>query len=256
MRVRLFPWNSTESPRRAAQLAALGYTVDNSPLDAPALRELRANPPEIALIDLSRSPSQGRDLGVNLRVTRATRGIQIVFAGGAAEKVAEVRALLPDAIFTSWEGVPAALEQAASEPLAAPIVPDSLFAGYSAAPLVKKLGIKPGMAIAALGEPEGFRAQLAGLPDGVCWTETATADTDLVLWFARSQDEVNGRIAALHPLAGKAGLWILWPKKGSPLACELSEKSVRAAGLAAGWVDYKIAAVDQTWSGLKFAWRK
>jgi hypothetical protein len=237
-------------------LVNLGYAVDAASLDAAGLRDLRANPPEIALIDLSRSPSQGRDLGVNLRVAKATRGMRLVFAGGAPEKVAEVRTLLPDAIFTSWEDVTIALEQAAAEPLAAPIVPSSLFAGYSAAPLVKKLGIKPGMAVAALGEPEGFRELLAGLPDGVRWTENPTGNTDLVLWFTRSQAELDGRIAALHVLSGNAGLWVLWPKKGSPLASDLSEKSVREAGLTAGWVDYKIAAVDETWSGLKFSWRK
>jgi hypothetical protein len=30
---------------------------------------------------------------------------------------------------------------------------------------------------------------------------------------------------------------------------------VRSFGLAAGWVDYKICAIDETWSGLLFTRR-
>ncbi len=36
---------------------------------------------------------------------------------------------------------------------------------------------------------------------------------------------------------------------------DLRQGLVRKAGLDAGLVDYKIAAIDDTWSGLKFAYR-
>jgi hypothetical protein len=52
------------------------------------------------------------------------------------------------------------------------------------------------------------------------------------------------------------GIWILWPKKTSELSTDLTQSVVRKFGLAAGWVDYKICAVDETWSGLKFTRRK
>jgi hypothetical protein len=51
-------------------------------------------------------------------------------------------------------------------------------------------------------------------------------------------------------------LWLIWPKKTSGLAGDLGEKQVREMGLATGLVDYKICAVDETWSGLAFAVRK
>jgi hypothetical protein len=51
-------------------------------------------------------------------------------------------------------------------------------------------------------------------------------------------------------------LWLIWPKKTSGIASDLTEKQVRESGLAAGLVDYKICAVDETWSGLAFAVRK
>jgi hypothetical protein len=50
-------------------------------------------------------------------------------------------------------------------------------------------------------------------------------------------------------------LWLIWPKKTSGIARDLGEAQVRKFGLAAGWVDYKICAVDETWSGLQFARR-
>jgi len=51
-------------------------------------------------------------------------------------------------------------------------------------------------------------------------------------------------------------MWIVWPKQGSPLASGVTQQAVRDAGLAAGLVDYKICAIDPTWSGLKFTRRK
>jgi hypothetical protein len=40
------------------------------------------------------------------------------------------------------------------------------------------------------------------------------------------------------------------------MASDLREGVVREAALAAGLVDYKVCAVDATWSGLAFARRK
>ncbi|MCE7956854.1 MAG: hypothetical protein DYH06_02790, partial [Acidobacteria bacterium ACB2] len=56
-------------------------------------------------------------------------------------------------------------------------------------------------------------------------------------------------------LAAGGKLWLAWPKKASGVRSDLSEKEVRAAGPAAALVDYKIAALDATWSGLCFARR-
>jgi hypothetical protein len=50
-------------------------------------------------------------------------------------------------------------------------------------------------------------------------------------------------------------LWIAWPKKASGVASDLTQNDVRRIGLAAGLVDFKICAIDETWSGLKFVKR-
>ena len=51
-------------------------------------------------------------------------------------------------------------------------------------------------------------------------------------------------------------MWIAWPKKTSGVETDVTENVVREFGLAHGWVDYKICAIDTTWSGLCFARKK
>jgi hypothetical protein len=57
-------------------------------------------------------------------------------------------------------------------------------------------------------------------------------------------------------MGNPGALWILWPKKASGVRSDVDERAVRAFGLARGLVDYKIAAIDATWSGLCFARRR
>jgi hypothetical protein len=54
----------------------------------------------------------------------------------------------------------------------------------------------------------------------------------------------------------RVGLWIAWPKKASGILTDLTGNLVRQAGLAHGLVDYKVCAINETWSGLKFARRQ
>jgi len=75
--------------------------------------------------------------------------------------------------------------------------------------------------------------------------------------FTRSRADLDRRLlAAIRAMRDGGGLWIAWPKKASGQSTDVSETVVRSVGLAAGWVDYKIAAIDATWSGLKFARRR
>jgi hypothetical protein len=126
-------------------------------------------------------------------------------------------------------------------------------AGYSGTPLVRKLGIKPGSAVAFDGEPPGFRSALEGLPDDL---DDGPGPLDLALLFTIARDDLAARFA---PLAGKlkpaGALWVAWPKKASGVATDLTENVVREVGLAAGLVDVKVCAIDDVWSGLKFVVR-
>jgi hypothetical protein len=127
-------------------------------------------------------------------------------------------------------------------------------AGYSGTPLVKKLGIKPATTLALLSAPDGFTRLLDGLPADVRVVRRRAA-SDLTIWFVTTQRDLDRRISSVATSMG-AGLWISWPKKASGRPTDLTENLVRDAGLACGLVDYKVCAIDETWSGLKFARRK
>ena len=143
--IRLIHWNAAEAVERAERLRALGYSVDDAAPNPPNLiKELAQRPPAALVIDLSRLPSQGRDVGVLLRQRKATRSVPLVFVGGEPEKVAGIRALLPDAIYTEWEAIATALPEAIAHPPQNPIALASAFDGYAGKPLVVKLGIRPG----------------------------------------------------------------------------------------------------------------
>jgi hypothetical protein len=128
-------------------------------------------------------------------------------------------------------------------------------AGYSGNPLPKKLGIKGGTTVAVIDAPPGFVASLEELPDDVTFS-TAARKPDLTLWFVRDRAAHKRKLAKVVKLAAHGHVWTIWPKLTSALASDISEIYVRNAGLAAGLVDFKVCAVDDTWSGLKFAKRR
>ena len=123
-------------------------------------------------------------------------------------------------------------------------------AGYSGTPLPKKLGIKEGTRVALLGAPADFT--LGDLPDGAIVRRGPRSRADLSLWFVRSKAELLKGIRTVKPRSKGSGLWIVWAKKTSPLFAGVTENDVRDAALAAGMVDFKVCAVDEDWSGLRF----
>ncbi|MBZ0298430.1 MAG: DUF3052 family protein [Anaerolineae bacterium] len=129
-------------------------------------------------------------------------------------------------------------------------------AGYSGTPLVKKLGLKPGQRILILNPPENYAATLGDLPDGLLQVETATPELDFIQWFTKDRAELEQQFPDLKAaLAPDGMLWISWPKKASKVPTDLDENLIREIGLRNGLVDVKVAAVDATWSGLKFVYR-
>ncbi len=256
-RIRLIHSNAGEAAACARRLEDAGFRVEHDPSVGPTLlAAIRRDPPDAIVIDLTRSPSQGRDVGVAMRLQRATRRVPIVFAGGETEKAAAVRRMLPDAVFTTWARAGSAASRAIARPLSDPVVPGSMLAGYSGTPLVKKLGIKAGMKVRLIGAPPRFDRTLGALPEGVALETGGRAACDLTIWFPRSLADLRRRVESIGRRAGAAGLWISWPKQASGIATDLTQTAVRRHGLDAGLVDYKICAIDETWSGLKFARRR
>ncbi len=238
------------------RLRGAGYVARLAPTDgAEALRAMGDDPPAACVIDLSRRPSHGRDLALALRAKKATRQVAIVFVEGQPETLARLRTVLPEVTHATWRGVRGALRRALAQPVKAAPAPVSRLAGYSGTPLPKKLGLKPGMQVGLMGAPPDFETTLGELPEGVVLRRAPRTRCDLVLWFSTSRAEFEARVTTLRESFGTGGLWICWPKQASGLATDLTQNDVRRIALAHGLVDYKVCALDATWSGLKFARR-
>jgi hypothetical protein len=199
---------------------------------------------------------QGRDVAMAIRHAKPTRNVPIVFVGGDSEKVALIKHQLPDAIYTEWGRVKSALKQAIHSPPEITTVPSSAMEGYSGTPLPKKLGIKPDSVLALINGPSEFPDHLGKLPAGVTIKRIATGQPDLSLWFVRSKSELEKMVASMTHLGKGGGLWIIWPKKRSAVTSDLTQAIVRKIAMDAGLVDFKIAAIDSNWSGLRFTLRR
>ncbi len=254
-RVFLVHWKEEERPERAERLEAAGYEVDYEMSAFGAFRkQIRAHPPAAIVIDLSRTPSHGREVATSLRETKWSRSIPIVFVDGEEAKVERTKQLLPDATYTKWSRIKSALRKAIANPPKDPVSPGSL-AAYSGTPLTKKLGIKPGFVVALINAPNGFESTLGTLPDDVTLRASARGRNDLMIWFPKNLTDYEKRVVKVGDQFGD-GLWVAWPRKTSGIPSDLNGNVVRQIGLASGLVDYKICSIDEIYSGLKFARRK
>jgi hypothetical protein len=127
----------------------------------------------------------------------------------------------------------------------------------SGTPLPRKLGIREGSLVALLGAPADFKATLGDLPAGVGIGRAGRGPYDLIILFTKRRAQLERELARLAPrLRADGGLWIAWPKKSSGVGTDLDQSAVMEVGLATGLVDDKVAAIDETWSGLRFVVRR
>jgi hypothetical protein len=129
--------------------------------------------------------------------------------------------------------------------------------GYSGTPLVRKLGIPPNERIIALNAPEHYRDLLEDLPEGVTISDRVSARPKFVHLFETSRPALEARLASLRTKLDDAGaLWVSWPKKAAKVPTDITEDVIREVALPLGFVDVKVCAVDETWSGLKLVIRR
>ena len=131
-------------------------------------------------------------------------------------------------------------------------------AGYSGTPLPQKLGNKSGAVVWLAGvAPADFERTLGALPEGARLVRRAPASgAELVVLFASSRAALERSLPGALRAMGRDGMWIAWPKQASGVKTDLGEAIVRERGLAEGIVDFKVCAIDATWSGLKFQRRR
>ena len=131
-------------------------------------------------------------------------------------------------------------------------------AGYSSTPLAKKLGYKPGLTVRLHNAPGDYHALLAlDARESVTWCKETVRGIQLVHAFAVSLAELKKLLVLYRKrIAPDGAVWISWPKKASKVVTDITEDRVREAALPLGFVDIKVCAVDETWSGLKLVVRK
>jgi hypothetical protein len=252
-RIRFFHWKAANSDEKALLLKLAGYEVDDSSFnELETVKTLRRDPPKALVIDLSRQPSSGRDVGILIRTHPSTRLVPLLFIDGSGPIVESLKQLLPDAIFTDWDSISQMLQAAVLNPPESVIVPDSVFAPYRDVPLAKKLGITPASRVLLLFAPPGIEETLKDILSGTTLTREAAPPPSLTLAFFKSLEELERSVGSLIPYAEKGGLWILNPKKKTGQASGLTQNDVRRTGLSAGLVDFKVCSFDDTWTGLRF----
>jgi hypothetical protein len=130
-------------------------------------------------------------------------------------------------------------------------------AGYSGTPLVRKLGLRPGWRVAVLRGPADLDALLGELPPGLRIVRRLGDGIDAAWIFVMARAEIERRLPeVLRRLPPDGTLWISWPKRASGVPSDVTENVLREVVLPTGWVDIKVCAVDETWSGVRFALRR
>jgi len=129
--------------------------------------------------------------------------------------------------------------------------------GYSGTPLFKKLGIKEAHRVLPLDAPTEYGSLLAPLPPGVVFVAQADSTVDIAHAFVTQREDLAKMLSHLRKkLKPDAALWISWPKKSAKVPTTITEDTIRELALPLGFVDIKVCAVTEVWSGLKLVLRK
>ncbi|MBI1938042.1 MAG: hypothetical protein HYS25_07935 [Ignavibacteriales bacterium] len=256
-KIKLIHWDQTEAEEKARLINSLGCETDfESIRDPQTFKRIKTNPPDFFVIDLSRIPSHGKEIAVGLRQLKSTRNVPIIFTEGEPEKVEKIKTLLPDAIYSSWKTIRSALDKAEQQKDIEKVVPPSMMDRYSTAPLVKKLGIKENTKVALINAPKNFKKTLDELPKSVKMLTSLKDTADIIIWFTRSREEFDLGFFDILERIDTNKLWVATPKKTSGVVTDINQNIVRNICLNEGLVDFKVCAIDKTWSGLLFTKRK
>lgn len=129
--------------------------------------------------------------------------------------------------------------------------------GYSGTPLAKKLGLKPGTKLLVVGDvPDEYKSWLEPLPERVSISERGKPPFHAVHLFTTKRAELAKHLGRLRKTLEQDGfVWVSWPKRASRVPTNITEDVIREVALPLGFVDIKVAAVSEVWSGLKLVIR-
>jgi hypothetical protein len=130
-------------------------------------------------------------------------------------------------------------------------------AGYSGTPLPKKLGIGESTCLTVIKPPSGYEAILGSIPKGARISRRLGSGTNLVHVFVSRREDLSAHLQDLRAtLPDDVAVWVSWPKKSAKVPTSVTEDVVRELALPLGYVDVKVCAVTDVWSGLKLVIRK
>lgn len=129
--------------------------------------------------------------------------------------------------------------------------------GYSGTPLPKKLGLKPPLTLVAIGAPSQYRSWLGELSTGIRIVSKPGKPLQAAHVFATRRTALKQHLVAFRKQLEPSGfVWVSWPKKSSKVETDITEDTIRELALPLGFVDIKVCAVSDIWSGLKLVIRK
>ena len=246
--VQVIHWKPEEAAGLLEACRAAGVEAECRPP-----QQLRQRLPDAVVIDLTRLPSHGREVGAWLRETKKTRHIPIIYVDGEPEKVERIRSVLPGAIFTSRSRLRSALQSALRKGAQNAALPPPAIVRFGGRTAAQKIGIKAGMKVAAMDAVAGYEELLGALPDEVEFFEDPAKPQDLTLWFIHDFDGLMSSLAGMRRLASRTRLWIVWRKGANR---HVTYNSILKAGGEVGLVLSKLCAVNDTWSAVWLVQRK
>ena len=128
--------------------------------------------------------------------------------------------------------------------------------GYSGTPLAKKLGIKSPVKLLTVNAPQEYKSWLGDLPEGASLVTKARKPIEAAHVFTTETAFLDATLSRLRNELKQDGfIWVSWPKKTSKVPTDITEDIIREIALPLGFVDIKVCAVSEVWSGLKLVIR-
>jgi len=125
-----------------------------------------------------------------------------------------------------------------------------MLAGYSGTPLLKKLGIKEDMKVLLIGKPNNYYELLQkDISSQLCKKNEIP---DFIHLFVKKNKEFEVEMKKIKMNMKPATIiWVSWYKKSAGIPTDITEDTIRNYALQNDFVDVKVCAVSDEWSGLK-----
>lgn len=129
--------------------------------------------------------------------------------------------------------------------------------GYSRTPLAKKLSLRDGQRVWFSGMPEHVADEIDEYALELTFVADPAEGIDAAHVFVTERTDLEAKLAALRTQITPDGqVWVSWPRRTSGTPTDITEDTIRDVALPLGFVDTKVCAIDETWSGLKLVIRK